>query len=408
MSTRPIRYDSPEALLRPGGIDVGRVRGEQAGSLERRKTGWFGRWREFTLTESNTIEWKQTGWRKLTAEDGTKAQARERLNEELARANGAAACPQGMATVAQFIEARFRPDHVEALKPNGQRHYAGMLPRILEAFGSVRLRDVNHHMVQGWLTLLGKPDNAGNTRSPQTIRHYRNALSAVFTHAKRCGFWRGDLPTEYVRTPPVVHERGTALAAEQVALLLSRLAEPHRTLVLLLASTGLRIGEALALDWSRVNIGDVPARRDDGWLLPRVIQVRVNFSNGAWSTLKSRNSIRDIPVSDELAAALGRLAVPGQGWLLFPNRWGKPLDAHNLAARVLKPACKAAGLPLIGWHDLRHTALTLMQQAGMSQAEAKLIAGHGSERVTATYTHGFLARAAEVMARVKLITERVM
>jgi len=36
----------------------------------------------------------------------------------------------------------------------------------------------------------------------------------------------------------------------------------------------------------------------------------------------------------------------------------------NIAARELKPACKAAGIPAIGWHVLRHTAITLLQQAG--------------------------------------------
>jgi integrase len=395
-------YDIP-ALLAQGGNGMARARGDQRGSLEKRKTGWFGRWREFTLLPDNTIAWKQTGWRKLT--DGSKADAIEKLNEELARANGAAACPQGMATVRQFVEARFLPDHVETLKPNGKRHYENMLPRILEAFGSTRLRDVNHHMVQAWLNLLAKPDKNGKQRSAQTIAHYRNALSAVYTHAKRCGFWRGDLPTEYVKTPEIHHEPGTALSADQVGMLLARLEEPHRTLVLLIASTGLRIGEALALDWSRVNIGEVPAKRDHGWIMPRVLQVRVNFSNGEWSTPKSRKSIRDIPVSDELAAAMEPLAVPGQGWLVFPNRWGRPLDAHNLSARVLKPACRAAGLPPIGWHDLRHTALTLMQQNGMSQAEAKMIAGHSSESITAGYTHGFLERARAVMGAVRLATE---
>lgn len=404
---RQNRYDSIQALLRPGGIDMGRVRGDQTGSLERRKTGWFGRWREYMECEDGVIRWKQTGYRKLCGPESNKAEARQRLNEEISRANGPAMCPQGLATVRQFVKVRFIPDHVEHLKPNGQRHYEYLLPRILEAFGSVMLRDMNQHMIQGWLSLLAKPDADGCTRSGQTIRHYRNALSAIFRHAKRCGFWRGDLPTEFVRTPEVVHQPRLVLSADQVALLLTRLVEPYRTLVLLLASTGLRIGEALALDWAHVNTETTPQKRDSGWILPRTIHVRRNFSNGQWSTLKSRNSKRDVPISDELAEALEAIRFIGQGWLVFPNRWGRPLDAHNVSADKLKPACRAAGLPVIGWHSLRHTALTLMQQAGMSQAETKLVAGHGSERMTATYTHGFMERARAIVGGIRLATEIV-
>ena len=392
-------YHLSEALLRPE-VSMGRIRGDQRGSLKRQKTGWYGRWRQFEMTDDGKIVWQQVK-RKLAAASATKAEALERLNEELSRANGPAACPQGMATLRQFVDVRFRPEHIEHLKPNGKRHYDYVLIRILEAFGDVRLRDLHRQMVQGWVNVLAKSVGA------QTVKHHLYGLSAIIEHAKMLGFWRGESPTEYVRTPAVVAERATALSADQVALLLAHMKEPYRALVLLLASTGLRIGEALALDWSHVNIEDAPVKRADRWILPRTIEVRKNFSNGEWATVKSRNGVRDIPISDELAAALEPLRVIGQGWLLWPNRWGKPLDAHNLAARELKPACKAAAIPAIGWHDLRHTALTLMQQAGMSASEARLIAGHGSDRMTSHYTHGFLDRARGVMGGLKLGTEVV-
>ncbi len=41
---------------------------------------------------------------------------------------------------------------------------------------------------------------------------------------------------------------------------------------------------------------------------------------------------------------------------VFASRNGTPLDSHNLLGRVLKPACKRAGLPLISWHSFRHYA----------------------------------------------------
>lgn len=103
---------------------------------------------------------------------------------------------------------------------------------------------------------------------------------------------------------------------------------------------------------------------------------------------------------DPLIAEVRRLREAGpHGWLVFPNRWGQPLDAHNIAARHLKPACDSAGIPRIGWHALRHTAISLMDAAGMSGAEKRLVAGHGSDRMTERYSHGFMDRARQLMPK---------
>lgn len=395
MTVRRKRYDTLQALLSPEAGTMARWRGEQRGSLKCTKTGWHGKWREYVEVDG-AVEWRQTGWRKLCGRDEGKARAIELLNEKLAIANGPAAVPQGVATLAQFIEVRFRPDHVVTLKASGQDHYDWALGHIVPELGHHRMREISQPMVQMWLNGKAKRGLAS-----QTVRHLRNALSAILRHAKGLGMWRGDLPTDLVRTPEVRHAAGVALTAEQVTALLCQLGEPYRTLVLLLASTGLRIGEALALDWEHVNLGEGIRRLGNGWLPGRTIAVRRNWTHGALGTLKTNNSVRNVPVTDEVAAALELHVEPGPwGWLVFPNRKGQPLDAHNIAARHLKPACVAAGVPRIGWHALRHTALTLMDQQGMSATEKRLIAGHGSERVTERYTHGFLDRARSLMPRV--------
>lgn len=373
---------------------MSRWKGEQRGSIERKATGWYGRWREYQERDGK-IQWKQVK-AKLCGPEETKQRAIELLNEKLAKANGPAAVPQGIATLQQFVDVRFRPDHVEHLKASGKDHYDYCLGHILPALGAHRLRDLSQPMVQFFLNSKAKSGLSG-----QTVRHLRNALSAILRHAKGLGMWRGELPTDMVRTPEVRHKEGIALSAEQVTAVLVNMAEPYRSLVLLLASTGLRIGEALALDWNHINLGDQPRRLGREWLPGRTIAVRVNWTHGEFGTLKTRNSVRNVPVTDEVAAALEGQQAPGPwGWLVFPNRKGQPLDAHNIAARHLKPACLAAGVPAIGWHALRHTALTLMQQQGMSSMETKLIAGHGSERVTERYSHGFLDRARSLMPKV--------
>jgi integrase len=372
-------YNLSEALT-SGGSTISRWKGEQRGSLKREGKSYYGRWREFVETADGKIEWKQVKRKLCPASDG-KAEAIRILNENVSQAGGPAACHQGIATLRQFITARFEPDHIANLKQSGKDHYGYCLGKhILPALGAFRLKEFTHPMVQGFLTLKAK------RLSPQTVRHLRNALSAVFGHAKRCGFWRGDLPTDYVRTPEVHEKKPRALSSDEVRRLLVCMEEPWRTLALVMTSVGLRIGEALALDWQHVD------------LKTGVIHVRRNWTHGEWGSLKSRNAVRDLPINHEMLMALEALQVPlAAGWLLWPNRRGGPQSAMNLAARELKPACKAAGLPPLGWHALRHTALTLLQQGGMTGPEAQMMAGHGTQAMTARYTHASMERLRAVV-----------
>lgn len=55
---------------------------------------------------------------------------------------------------------------------------------------------------------------------------------------------------------------------------------------------------------------------------------------------------------------------PNADGLLFPTRTGAAYEAHNFMNRVFKPAARAAGIPELTFHDLRHTGASLMIAAG--------------------------------------------
>ena len=50
--------------------------------------------------------------------------------------------------------------------------------------------------------------------------------------------------------------------------------------------------------------------------------------------------------------------------LLFATTIGSPIDSQNIINRHFKPLLQQAGLPDIGWHDLRHTCATLLLARG--------------------------------------------
>jgi integrase len=107
-------------------------------------------------------------------------------------------------------------------------------------------------------------------------------LGAVFKHARRFG-WTSANPLENVHRPRHEYEV-KAFTPEQLATLLE-VADPETGLIVrVLASTGLRFGELAGLRWSAVDF-------ERG-----AIEVRQQFTHGAWSDLKTANARRTIPL----------------------------------------------------------------------------------------------------------------
>jgi integrase len=136
------------------------------------------------------------------------------------------------------------------------------------------------------------------------------------------------------------------LNPKEVGRLLTSLTETCRILVLVAVLTGMRIGEILALRWKALNLD-----RD-------VIQVRETISEGKFGSPKTKSSRRDIPISqpvrDAFQTQLAGCRQRSPEDLVFTTRKQTPLNPKNLLRRVLRPTCKALGLPLISWHSFRH------------------------------------------------------
>src|SRR5262245_1667300 len=72
----------------------------------------------------------------------------------------------------------------------------------------------------------------------------------------------------------------------------------------------------------------------------------------------------------------------------FANEIGKPVEAGNLLRRSFWPQLDKAGLPHIRFHDLRHTAATLLLQRGVHPKVVSELLGHSSIGLTLDiYSH---------------------
>ena len=174
-----------------------------------------------------------------------------------------------------------------------------------------------------------------------------------------------------------VEPRVKALTEEELSLVLGEVPEDWRLFFTLLAHTGLRIGEAIALTWADIDFGH------------RRLHVRRRLYRRRLDAPKSRYGRRAIPLSEGLAQALWRLKgkSPTEA-AIFTSKTGGYLDDSNVRSRVLKPAAKRAGVPWVGFHTFRHTCATMLFRNGLNAKQVQMWLGHHSPAFTlATYVH---------------------
>ena len=160
----------------------------------------------------------------------------------------------------------------------------------------------------------------------------------------------------------------------------------------LAVTTGLREGELLGLKWSDL---DWVTRRLS---VQRQLQ-RLKDRGLVFSSPKSEAGERAVLLSiDTIKRLRGHHAVQyyeklfaGNHWqendLIFPSTLGTTLDPRNLY-RNFKAKLRQADLPDIRFHDLRHTAATLMLQQGVHPKVVQERLGHTDIRLTLdTYSH---------------------
>lgn len=166
-----------------------------------------------------------------------------------------------------------------------------------------------------------------------------------------------------------------------------------RFLVVLLAGTGMRIGEALGL--RREDMHLLSSSREFGCPVegPHVHVRRRRNANGAWA--KSRRP-RTIPVTTEVVDAycdyaLERDLVPEAANCglvlvnLFHAPLGKPMKYDN-AKEIFDRLATRAGI-VARPHMLRHSAATYWLRAGTDRSVVQDLLGHASQRSTERYTH---------------------
>jgi integrase len=325
-----------------------------------------------------------TGRRKRTVLYGkTRREVSAKLKAASERAEDGAPIKDAKTTVASWL-ARWRASTLQASdrKESTKALYRYLCQKHLEAdpFGALPLDKLRPTDVEALvLTLRGRGLSESTTRTAYTV------LRAALDGAVRDGLLARN-PAALVARPGVARKEARYLSPAQVAALLDT-ARPSRyhSAFVLLAATGLRRGEALALRWADVDL-DGAVLRVRGTLARAGGQLAVTEPKTATSRRALRLSPGVVAVlrAHRKAQAAERIKAANvwhESGFVFTTENGQPVDPRNLL-RALKAAAKRAGLAGVGVHTLRHSAASALLEKGIGLKTVSEMLGHSSVAIT--------------------------
>ena len=374
----------------------------------------------------------------------------DKITKVLRDVQQGAALPDERQTAEQFLT-RWLEHKRNRLRPRAWQTYEQAIRlHLLPGIGKIPLARLTPVQLDAWF----RTHQAAGASS-RNIRYARTVLRAALNQARK---WRAvsDNVAALVEVPRHQAKEIQPLTPEQARTLLDSV-KTHRLAALLSVATaiGLRLGEALGLRWADVNFetgmlsvrqalersgGDSAARRPlivtRRDLLKRLSaapkrsaerrelrqqlqalrarwrEVRTTLHTTEPKSVRSRRTIR-MPAVVGTALKLhrtrqlqGRL-IAGGAWedcgLVFTSPIGTPIEPRNVT-REFRAILTAANLPRVRFHDLRHTAATLLLAQGVDPRTIMETLGHSQISLTMnTYSHVLPALQANAAAKMDAI-----
>lgn len=266
-------------------------------------------------------------------------------------------------TVEILADRWLRGSHSASWSAETKRSYRTAVElHILPELGGARVQRVTAFDIQRVLDAILGPDQD----RVSVANRVRRVLHTMFNHAVAWGL-RDSNPVasvKAIRRP--AKEQAYWTREDAQAFLAAAEASPYRLLFEALLVTGLRVGEAIALQWRDVSDG--------------MVRVRRTYSQAAVGRVqehpKSATSARRVPLPPHFAERLeGQRGKPEA--LVFASRKGRLLNPGNVS-RALKNYARKAGVEPIRVHDLRRTYASLLAMDGYHPSVIQRLLGHSS------------------------------
>jgi integrase len=246
---------------------------------------------------------------------------------------------------------------------------------VVPALGRRRIDKLTGAEVQAMVTGL-----LARGLSKRSAQYAFRVLAMALKDAVKLGVIRDNAADRVSAPRPQREQLATLTAAEARKLLEAARTAPYGALWVVALTSGMRQGELLALQWRDVDLDARTIRVRDG---------------------KTHRARRVVPLTQVAADMLGQPGDPMAP--VFPSSVGTPLEARNVV-RVWHGFCDEVLGRRVRFHDLRHTAATLLLAQGVPLRVISDMLGHSSIQVTSdVYVEVVDALKADAAARMDAI-----
>jgi integrase len=293
------------------------------------------------------------------------------------------------------LKARAKARTFESFSTIAKKH-------IYPSLGKIQLAKLTPQHIQRLLTAKSEPvkDERGNVKkkglSPQSRTNIRTVLRSALAQALKWGLVARNVAA-LVDAPRIPHKEVVPLDAVQANRLLEVTPDSRFEAVYVLAlMLGMRRGEILGLRWVDISLESRTLRINQS--LQRLstgsvekgkkseLRATETKTDGSRRTIALPDSVVKVLKSHRARQAEERLAA-GAEWqdltgLVFTNGLGRPIEPITLH-RDYKTLLESAKLPkATRFHDLRHSAASLLLAQGVSPKMIADLLGHSRIGIT--------------------------
>lgn len=238
--------------------------------------------------------------------------------------------------------------------------------RLLPAFGEVPIALITRAELLAFRanTMTATNRKEQETLSASRVNHIMGVARMVLADAAdKHGFVSPYRNIKQLRTKKVDIQ---PFSLDEVQRIIETVRPDYRPYLTVRFYTGLRSGEANALEWSHIDFD-----KD-------VIRVRQQVVKGEIIPTKTDGSSRDVPMIPVVRQALlkQREITPQESRWVFTAPEGGPLNLVNFTNRVWHPLLRHLGFSSRRPYQTRHTAATLMLAAGENPEWVAYVLGH--------------------------------
>ncbi len=355
-------------------------RGRGEGTVYLRKDG---RWAGSINVESSDGKRKR---KYLYGE--SKQEAQDKVNTALYEQKQGMLVTGPQLTVKKYMEYWLEEIHKPTLRLGSYIRYRTRVNKhILPTLGHLQLQKLTADHIR---MLYAQKTREG--LAPATIRTIHSVLHKALEDALRADYVHRNV-CDLVSPPRLTRRESHALTHDQAQKLLNT-AKGHRIEVLLAVAlaTGMREGELLSLRWSDIDFAN------SSLSIQRTVSFypKHGFVENEPKTAQGRRRVVLPQIIVEMLKQHQirqdeRRKELGKRWhehsLVFPNTIGKFQSVQHLTT-LFDKLIKNAGLPDMHFHDLRHSAATILLSMGIHPKVVQELLGHSTISMTMdTYSH---------------------